>query len=368
MSSVVSPQPRSASPERDLLHAAQGGDEHAFRCLVAPHRPALHTHSYRMLGSFHDAEDALQEALLKAWRGLNHFEGRSSLVSWLYRITTNACLDAIERRHKRVLPMDYGRLAGGDVDQDESPLADSTWIEPYPDDRIGVEDGRATPEARYEQREAVELAFVAALQHLPGRQRAVLILRDVLGFSAKEAARTLDSTPASINSALQRARKAIEERLPEQSQQTTIRSLGDERLRDIAERFADAFERGEVDAIVSLLAEDATFSMPPFASVARGREAIVDSWLMPGGPPPRLRYVPARANGQLAFGTYQLDRAEGEYLPIALDVLALRGARVSEVIAFRTPQIFLRFGLPTKLGPYNPSESGVWRGSTERYR
>src|SRR5918992_2139645 len=169
-------QPR----ERDLLNAALAGNDAAFRDLIEPHRPGLHVHCYRMLGSLHDAEDALQEALLKAWRGLPRFDGRSSLHTWLYRVTTNACLDAIARRPKRVLPIDYGPPSGSGR-HPGSPLDESVWIEPYPDEHLGLEDGYASPDARYEQREAVELAFIAALQHLPARQRAVLILRDVLG-------------------------------------------------------------------------------------------------------------------------------------------------------------------------------------------
>lgn len=348
-SSAISKSPAlGATRESELLEAARAGDEEAFRCLVEDRRADLHAHCYRMLGSLDDAEDALQDAMLRAWRGMPRFEGRSAPSSWLYRITTNACLDAIARRKKRVLPMDYGPPRR-DLDYPDTPLARTIWVEPYPDEQIGMEAGHAGPEARYEQREAVELAFIAALQHLPGRQRAVLILRDVLGFSAKEVAQTLDSSPASVHSALQRARKAVGERLPEQSQQAALRALGDKRLREVVDRFVDAFERGDVDAVLTLLAEDATFGMPPFESWCRGRDAIADSWLMPGGPPPRLRYVPTRANGQLALGTYQLDHDAGVYLPIALDVLAMRGTRISEVLAFRTPEIFPRFGLPDRI-------------------
>jgi RNA polymerase sigma-70 factor (ECF subfamily) len=299
-----------------------------------------------MLGSLHDAEDALQDAMLRAWRGLGRLEGRRGPRPWLYAIATNVCLDVSARR-RRVLPFDHGPAAAPGEAPGE-PLAASVWLEPYPDGEIGLDDGYAAPEARYERREAVELAFVAALQHLPGRQRAVLILRDVLGFSAREVAEMLDATVAAANSALQRARAAIEGRVPERSQQETMRALGDEALRRIVERFIDAFERGDVDAIVALLAEDAEFAMPPYETWAQGREAVAESWLMPSRTPPGLRYAVTRANGQLALGAYAL-REEGRYAPIALDVLTLRGPEIARVIAFRSPEIFPRFGLPPEL-------------------
>ena len=338
----------TTAQERELLDAAREGDEDAFRLLVEPHRGALHAHCYRMLGSVHDAADALQDALLRAWRGLHGLEGRSSLRTWLYRIATNACLDAAARRPKRVLPVDYGPPAGPD-DVPGEPLVEPVWLEPYPDERLGVEEGYAAPEARYEQREAVELAFIAAIQHLPARQRAVLVLREVLGFSAREVAESLETTVASVNSALQRARKTVDERLPARSQQATLRTLGDDGIRDLVEGLVDAFERGDVDVILALVAEDATFAMPPYKDWYRGRDALGDSWLMPGGPPPRLRYVPTRANGQPALATCQRDPEAGSYLPIALDVLTLDGARISEITAFRTPEIFPLFGLPDEL-------------------
>jgi RNA polymerase sigma-70 factor, ECF subfamily len=334
--------------ERDLLDAARDGDDHAFRRLLDAHHSELHAHCYRMLGSVHDAEDALQDALLRAWRGLARLEDRGSLRPWLYRIATNTCLDVIAKRPRRVLPIDYGPPSDPGEESAE-PLPESTWVEPYPDERVGVEDGYAAPEARYERREAVELAFIAALQHLPAKQRAVLILREVLGFSAREVANALDTTVASVNSALQRARKAVDERLPERSQQATLRALGDERVTEIVERFIEAFEGGDVDAILAMLAEDATFAMPPYPDWCRGREAIGDSWLMPGGPPPRLRYIPTRANGQLALGTYAIDDESRKFLPIALDVLTLRHDRLAEVLAFRDTETFSRFGLPDSL-------------------
>ena len=331
------------------------GTEFDFEAIVETERVDVHAHCYRMLGSLHDADDALQETFLRAWRAFPRFEGRSSVRTWLYRIATNVCLDAINRRPKRVLPIDFGPpIPAGAADLAAARSSDG-WIEAYPDEALGVSDGAHSPVARYERREALELAFVAALQHLAPRQRAVLIARDVLGFSAKEAAEMLETTPASVNGALLRARKSVEQRLPERSQQTSLRMLGDERVRLLGERFADAFERGDVKAILASLSEDATFQMPPYPDWREGRRAIADSWLMPGGPGPRLRYAPCRANGQVALGTYLLDRDEDAYLPIAIDVLSLEaGGSISGVIAFRELESFGRFGLPERIAFSDP--------------
>jgi RNA polymerase sigma-70 factor, ECF subfamily len=331
--------------EEELLEAARGGDGEAFRRLVDPHRADLHAHCYRMLGSLHDADDALQETLLRAWRGLGRFGGLGLLRPWLYKIATNVCLDALARRPRRLLPVDRGSPSGPD-DDPGAPLAESVWVEPYPDGEMRLQDGYAAPEARYELREAVELAFITALQHLPARQRAVLILRDVLGFSAAEVAGQLGTTVASVNSALQRARKSAAERLPEQSQQATLRSLGDASVRHIVERYMDAWERGDVDALAALLAEDATFAMPPYASWWRGREVIAAFAVQPVH-----RYLPARANGQLANAAYRWDPEKGRYAAEALEVLTLEGTQVKEMTAFMTPQVFPRFGLPETLSP-----------------
>jgi RNA polymerase sigma-70 factor (ECF subfamily) len=322
-----------------------------------------------MLGSVHDAEDALQDALLRAWRGIGRFEGRSSLRSWLYRIATNTCLDIVARRPKRLLATDHAPAADPRGGPGE-PLSESVWLEPYPDE--AVEDGRASPDARYEQRESVELAFIAALQHLAPKQRAVLICRDVLGFSAQEVADTLDTTAVSVNSALQRARAAVDERLPAQSQQATLRALGDEALRDLVERYVDAFEAADVNAVVSLLAEDAALTMPPLASWFGGRAAIAEflrGWPLSGTW--RWRHVPAHANGQPAVGCYAWDAEAGAYLPFALEVLTVERGRLKEITAFvnRTTEVegpegfaqwpeqerdprgvaFARFGLPDRL-------------------
>jgi RNA polymerase sigma-70 factor, ECF subfamily len=363
----------SRTQDRELLAAARANDDAAFERLVEPHRGELHAHCYRMLGSVHDAEDAIQEALLRAWRGLAKFEGRSSLRSWLYTIATNTCLNAIEKRPKRVLPVDYGPAADPHGGPGE-PLVESVWLEPYPDETLGLEGGPAGPDARYEQREGVELAFIAALQHLPGTQRAVLILREVLGFSAREAAETLETTTASVNSALQRARATIDDRLPEQSQQATVRALGDDGLRDLVDAYVDAWDRGDVDAVVTMLTEDATFAMPPLATWFRGREEIgifLAGWPLSGQW--RWRHVRTRASGQPALAFYAWDPDEASYLPFALNVLDVRRDRISGVTAFiaratpvpdrdviaRLPEqpaeptrlaaAFERFGLPERL-------------------
>src|SRR3954469_12013606 len=310
-----------AAPAPKLLEAARGGDQDAFGRLGEPHSGELHAHCYRMLGSVHDAEDAIQEALLRAWRGLPRFEGRSSLRSWLYTIATNTCLNAIERRPKRVLPIDYGPATDPHVGPGE-PLVESGWIEPYPDENLGLEDGLAGPDARYEQREAIELAFIAALQHLPANQRAVLILREVLGFSAREVAETLDTTVASANSALQRARASIDERVPEQSQQQTMRALGDDGVNQIVEGYVDAWQRGDIEAVVAMLSDEATFSMPPLASwFGPGRAAIAEFLARyPLNGTWKWRHIRTRANGQEALAYYSWDDDEAAFIPFALNV------------------------------------------------
>jgi len=336
----------STTNERELLEAARSGDNDAYGRLIGPYRAELHAHCYRMLGSVADAEDALQETLLRAWRGLARFEGRSSLRSWLYKIATNACLKAIERRPKRVLPIDYAPAADPH-DGPAEPVTESVWLEPYPDERLGLEGGLLGPDARYEQREGIELAFTAALQHLPARQRAVLILRDVLGYSARETAEALETTPVSVDSALQRAHKTIDERVPKQSQQATLRSLGDDALDDIVERFVAAWERNDVEAVVALLTEDARMTMPPLPSWYSGREAVASfmrGWALSEGK--RWRLVPARANAQLAFGGYTRDERTGIFMPHSVKVLTLRGAEIEEITAFLNPDAFTHFGLP----------------------
>jgi RNA polymerase sigma-70 factor, ECF subfamily len=302
-----------------------------------------------MLGSAPDAEDALQDTLLNAWRGLSRFEGRSSLRSWLYRIATNASLKIIERRPKRVLPIDYGPPADPH-DPIGEPLVESVWVEPVADDSLGLDSGLASPAARYELRESVELAFIAALQHLPPRQRAVLILRDVLGYSAREAGEVLDATPASIDSALQRAHQTVDDRLPAEDQQTTLHGLDDEALRRVVDGYVDAWQRDDVEAITKMLTDEAVFAMPPHATWFRGREAVAE--FLRRGPisgAERWRLIRTHANGQLAFGHYIWDAERAAFIAHGIDVLTLRGDRIAEIDAFLDPGLFDHFGLPDEL-------------------
>ena len=304
-----------------------------------------------MLGSAQDAEDALQDAMLRAWRGLPTFEWRSSLRSWLYTIATNVCLRMIERRPKRVLPVDYGPPAQPG-DGPGRPVVESVWVEPFPDERLALDEGLAEPEARYDRHESIELAFIAALQHLPARQRAVLILRDVLGFSAREVAETLNATPASIDSALQRAHRTVDERLPERTQQATLRALGEEGLREIVDEFVAAWERADVDGVVALLAEDALLTMPPLSTWFRGREAIgefLGRWPLAGTP---IRLVATSANGQPAFANYFWDAERKAFRANDIVVLTMDGGRIAEITAFVAPEIVGRFGLPEEFPPH----------------
>jgi RNA polymerase sigma-70 factor (ECF subfamily) len=338
---------RSAS-EREFLSAARSGDRGAFGRLVEPYRPELQAHCYRMLGSYADAEDALQETLLRAWRGLARFEGRSSLRAWLYRIATNSCLRTIEQRPRRVLPIDY-TPAADPHDGPGDPVSEPVWLEPYPDANLGLE-GPAGPDARYEQREGVELAFIAALQHLPARQRAVLILRDVLGFSARETAEVLEATAVSVDSALQRAHKTVDERLPSQTQQQTLRRLGDNELSQLVGRYVAAWERNDVDAVVSMLAEDARMTMPPLPSWYSGRDqvaAFLRGYAL--GEIKRWQLIPTSANGQPAPAGYLWEEQIEAFMPYCLYVLTLRGSQIEEITAFVTPETFQRFGLPESI-------------------
>lgn len=304
---------------------------------LAPFRSELRAHCYRMMGSAHDAEDVLQEVSLRAWRGRERFEGRSALRTWLHRIVVNTCLNELDKKERRVLPIEYGP-----ANEDRAPLAEPLpevpWLEPLPDD----------PEQSAADRETVELAFVAAVQHLAPNQRAALILFDVLGFSAREVADAMGTTPQSVNSALQRARATLEGVVPDRGQQTELRELGDDGQRELVTRYSAALRGHDVDGILALLTEDATWSMPPIPSWYRGHDAIA-AFMREGPFTVRWNHHVARVNGQLAVGCYAWDDDEAVYLPYALDVLELRGGRIAGVTAFLGRLDYPAFGLPPSL-------------------
>ena len=338
-----------AVDDASLLERARAGDSDAFQRLVEPRRAELQLHCYRMLGSVHDAEDLVQDTLLRAWRALGRFEARTSFRRWLYRIATNACLNALESRARanRVLPDTLGPPT--DQMPDREPTLDIAWLEPYPDSLLaGVADAAPGPEARYEMREAVRLAFIAAIQFLPPRQRAVLILRDVLGWSAAEAAGLLDSSVASVNGALQRARATLEERLPS-GQFRSVTPPSDDQRR-MLERYMRSWERTDVAEFVALLREDVVLTMPPWRQWFRGRDAVgrFFTWTARGGVQGRFRLVPTAANGQPACAFYM--RSPGDvWRAHSIQVLDLDGDAIAVMTSFVTPALFPLFGLPAEL-------------------
>jgi RNA polymerase sigma-70 factor (ECF subfamily) len=340
-----------AWPESELPAAARKGDSVAFERLVATYRGELYAHCYRMLGSMQDAEDALQESLLGAWRGLAGFEGRSSLRAWLYRISTNACLRLIARRPRRMRSDEYGP-PHHDVDDLGDLVTGPVWVEPWLHDVPVIAPPEADPAVTYLRRESVELAFIAALQHLPGTQRAVLILREVLGFSAFEVARILDTTPASVNSALQRARKTVDQRIPAVSQEAELEALGADGQRELVGALVRAWERADVDGLTRLLAEDARFTMPPLPAWFLGREDIGRFFTERMFATP-WRLVPMQANGLLAFACYQGEPGGARFRLDAINILRLRGGQIAEIAGFLDPDVHRHFGLPVEL----PEES-----------
>ena len=324
------------------LSRAQAGDEEAFRELTDPYRRELQLHCYRILGSVQDAEDMLQETLLAAWRGLEHFEGRASLRAWLYRIATNRCLNALRASGRRPLePM---------IEPPEpTRRAEPVWLEPYPDVLLeGISGTSAGPEARYETREAVALAFVTALQHLPPRQRAVLVLRDALGFRSAEVADMLETSEVAVKGALQRARATLETLPATDPGRTPLPQSPHERV--LVGRFADAVESGDVDSVVSLLTDDAWLTMPPQPFEYQGHAAIAsflhDRARLRGRP---LRLVATRANGQPAFGCYLPSAQSAIARPYGLMVLTLEAERISAITWFGDSGAFPQFGLPRSL-------------------
>jgi len=329
----------------ELISRARAGDGDAFRELTEPHRRELQVHCYRMLGSFQDAEDALQDTLLAAWQGFGGFEGRASLRTWLYRIATTRCLNARRSASRR-------SAKGWNIPKVEPPeptrLGEVVWLEPYPDALLeGVADVPPGPEARYEQTESISLAFVTALQVLPPRQLAVLILRDVLGFHASEVAGMLDSTVESVNSALKRARASLQRQQPAAAGHDRPPASGSAAEDAIVARFVRAYESADLDALVALLTDDVFVSMPPMPFEYEGREIAARFCTSLFGAGRRFDLVPTRANGQPAFGAY-LRAATGIRHGTGLIVLTLSGERISAMTRFESSALPW-FGLPRSL-------------------
>jgi RNA polymerase sigma-70 factor, ECF subfamily len=327
-------------------------DDRTFAALVERHRAELQLHCYRMLGSFQESEDLVQETFLRAWRGRGSFRpsGPSSLRAWLYRIATNACLDVLRSRPRRVMPPQVA--PPGDPAAPPAAPADLPWLQPYPDRLLEpIAPAEDEPGAVVVARETVELAFLAAIQHLPPRQRAVLILRDVLGWSARDTAALLERSLASVNSALQRARATLRDHLPAQRTEWAAPSPEpSEEDRELLHRYMDAHERADADALAEMLREDALLVMPPHPTWYAGREAIMIA-MRQGFDPEfgRLRALVAGANMQPAAAHYLQRPGESEYRALALDVLRVEGGRVAEITSFVSPELFPAFGLPPKL-------------------
>jgi RNA polymerase sigma-70 factor, ECF subfamily len=317
-----------------VVAAALAGDQAAFAALVERHRRELQVHCYRMLGSFTDAEDMVQEAFLRAWRRRETYAGRSTFRAWLYRIATNVCLDHLERHPRRP-----GRDGG---------VGEVTWLQPFPDrllDQVAPPD--AEPDAAVVARETIELAFLVAVQHLPPRQRAVLMLRDVLGWSAAESAAVLEASVASVNSALQRARATLREHLPQQRSEWSPAGPSDEE-RSVLQRFMDACERADMPALASLMREDAVFSMPPEPTVVRGRDGIVESWAPALTDPSELGeflLVPVWLNRQPAAANYVRRLGDTEFRAVAVDVLRLEDGLITNIVTFEHTAAFPVFDL-----------------------
>jgi RNA polymerase sigma-70 factor, ECF subfamily len=321
-------------------------DDDAVAQVLEPHRPGLTAHCYRMLGSAFDAEDALQETLIRAWRGIDRFEGRAELRSWLYRIATNVCLDLLDGRARRALPMSLEPPSSGHDDLGEA-RGESTWVTPIPDRLIAAPD--SDPATSVVARDSIRLAFVAALQHLRPKPRAVLLLRDVLGWHADEVAEALDTTVTAVNSMLRRARRTVAER---DAGRDTGAGLGESEWGVVA-RYVDAFQRFDVEALVALLREDAILSMPPVPGWLRGRAAIGRFWHGRGSACHGSRVRLTRANGLHALGAYR-PGPDGDHHAFGISVLDIAGGRITALHAFLEPRLFPLFGLPDRLPAGEP--------------
>jgi RNA polymerase sigma-70 factor, ECF subfamily len=333
-----------------IVAAARAGEERAFATLVERHRRELLVHCYRMLGSLEESEDLVQETFLRAWRRLDGFEGRSSFRAWLYRIATNACLDALDGRARRVLPHDL--TAPSDPRAGSPPRTDVPWLQPFPDRPSAPAE--TDPDSAVVARETMELAFLAAIQHLPPRQRAVLVLRDVLGWTAKETADLMESSVASVNSASQRARATMRERLPRGRLDWTTPAEPTEDERAVLRRYMEAVERADLAAVAELLAEDVRTTMPPYPMWFEGRANVVAA-LAAGWDASspayvgRFRMVATRANNRPAVAAYVRGRDEPDYRAFAISVLRIEDGRIAEATAFHDPSLFPAFALPTAL-------------------
>ncbi|WP_028926432.1 sigma-70 family RNA polymerase sigma factor [Pseudonocardia acaciae] len=329
----------------EVVAAARAGDEAAFTELVARHRAELRVHCYRMLGSFDDAEDLLQETFLRAWKNLGGFQGRSSVRAWLYRIATNACLDALDGRARRVLP--HHLTGPSDAEVYLPPRPEIPWLQPFPDRLV-------EPDEAAVNRETIELAFLAAIQHLPPRQRAVLILRDVLGWPARQAAELLDASVASTNSALQRARATLREHLPERRLDWAPSSAPTESERALLRRYMQAMELSDANAVAALLAEDVRATMPAYPMWHLGRDtvlaALTKSWdTASPSYVGELRMVPVGANLQPAAAAYLRGPGEAGFRALAIEVLRIEDGRIAELTAFCDAGLFAAFDLPVEL-------------------
>jgi RNA polymerase sigma-70 factor (ECF subfamily) len=332
-----------------LLKAARGGSQTDFTKLAEPHRRELQLHCYRMLGSLQDAEDLVQETLLRAWQKLHTFEGRASFRAWLYRIATNACLDALEGRPKRTLPP--SRQSASDPNAPLlPPITEPIWLEPIPDDFL--DDPSISPEARYDARESITLAFLAALQVLPPRQRAVIILSDVLDWHAAQAAETLDLSVSAVNSALHRARVTLAKHYRARGLDSIHSQPEDEKTKALLERYVRAWEEADIDALIALLKEEATYPMPPYPSWYKGKAAIrafVSHTILAGQAAGRYRLVATRANAQPAFAWYMRDESVGVYRAFAIQVVTMDGELIGDITTFPNPGLFRYFDLPLEL-------------------
>jgi RNA polymerase sigma-70 factor, ECF subfamily len=340
----VKATPRRVEDEA-VVAAARAGDESAFAVLVESYRRELQVHCYRMLGSFEDAEDMAQETFLRAWRKRSSFEGRSSFRAWLYRIATNACLDALERRPPRVLPSEVAPAA--DPWAPLLPTADVPWLQPYPDRLLeGIAPSDAEPDAVLVSKETIELAFMVAIQHLAPRQRAILILRDVLGWPAKETATLLDASVDSVNSALRRARSTLRKRLPARRLEWPADSDPTQEQRSLLRRYIDAHERGDVAAFAALLREDARLTMPPTPTWYDGREAVATFHAQLFAARYEWRLLATGANRQPAVAFYTRRPGESEFRASGIDVLRIEDGLVARIDSFLLPNLHPAFGLP----------------------